>query len=123
MYCINCAKEINDNSNYCIYCGELVSDDKTLLRINRPNTQQTILGVAGAMLLMILAFAGAIYLVANDYNNETLIATVIIGLLLVSILPSVLFFITGKKEYGKGFMFGTIGFYLLLILIVLFLFR
>lgn len=118
MYCINCAKEINDNSNFCIYCGELVSDDKTLLPVYRSNNTQIAIGAVCGVVLMILSFAGGIFLVANDYNNETLIVAVLAGLIMISILPSLILYLNGQKSYGKGFMWGTIIFYILLALIL-----
>lgn len=122
MYCINCAKEIRDNSNYCIYCGELVSDDKTLLPVYRSNSTHVAIGAVCGIVLMILSFAGGIFLVANDYNNDTLIVSVLAGIIMLSILPSLVLYLNRQRSYGKGFMWGTIGFYFLLVLILVSMF-
>jgi heme/copper-type cytochrome/quinol oxidase subunit 4 len=118
MYCINCTREIPDESNYCIYCGAVVNPELGPATVQRSNSTQIIIGCIGSFVLLVISWFIAVCLVIDNHRNDTLIYAVFAGLIFATILPTLILFLTKRKGYGKGALFGTLIFYLLAVLVI-----
>lgn len=112
MHCPNCRKEIIDDSNYCVYCREVVNPEFSPVERSRP--LKVLTGFLVTFIITIAAFFIGGYLVLENYRKDTIVMAVFIAFILLSICPSLVLYLKGQKAYARGAFFGTLTFYILL---------
>lgn len=111
MLCPNCRKEIIDDSNYCVYCREVINPEFPPVRRSGP--LKTLVGFLVALIVMAATFFIGGYLAVEHYRSDAVVGSILIGFILLSICPSLILYLKGNKLYARGVFLGTLTFYIL----------
>lgn len=115
-YCINCKKEINDNANFCIYCGAK-QDEQNIDEVKqevKPKFKWWALIIAYSILLLILIFI-TIAIITNTPLEATFeLMTFLIPFGIISIISGM----KTKNKYGLAWTVTLFGLVLLIILAI-----
>lgn len=119
-YCINCKKEINDNANFCIYCGAK-QDEQNIDEVKqevkqevKPKFKWWALIIAYSILLLILIFI-TIAIITNTPLEATFeFMTFLIPFGIISIISGM----KTKNKYGLAWTVTLFGLVLLIILAI-----
>lgn len=112
MHCPNCRKEIIDDSNYCVYCREVLNP--AFPSIDRSRPLKILTGFLAAFIGMLAGFFIGGYYAIEHYRSDAVVGGILVGFILLSIGPSLTLYMTGRKPHARGVFLGTLTFYILL---------